>query len=398
MEAVSSRLVRPPTRFDTRQCLENRFTGAQSLRNPRPICFAGSFEANVTNQAWNMKWTVLVPAESRLLVDEAQPTPDVRAIFYRVHGSSLAQRALRKIGRLDLDQVMSKRLELSQGLDSLREVNAMWLPPTYLSPSEMGWLLDRLPELKWVYSQMTGTDHLDLDHFRKRGIKVSNNGQLSSRRVAEMALADIFAQAKRLPMHMKLQRRRRWKSLQSDDVSRQTVGIIGTGNIGTELARLCRAVGLRVIGASRDPKRLGLASKAFDHLVGLEDELDELLRESDYVVLALPLKPATRGLIGAEQLSRLKRDATLINVARGSLVDERALCRALRRGALAAAYIDCPTTMPPAPWSELYRTPNLVLTHYSSVNSPRALQDAFEQFTLGLEQLAQTGAPPDRVA
>lgn len=344
-----------------------------------------------------MKWTVLAPLESRDLF-EGQQLPGVQAAFYRIRSEPLAQRASRKLGWLGAGRVFTERLELFECEDCLREVDALWLSPAYVPPSQMASLLDQLPKLKWVYSQMKGTDHLDLDYFRRRGVKASNNGQLSSRRVAEMALAAIIAQAKRLPEHILLQQRRRWRSLPCDDLSRQTVGIIGTGNIGKELATLCRAVGLRVIGASRDPGRLSADKMAYDRLFRLEDELDELLGESDYVVLTLPLNRETRGLINAERLSRMKRDATLINVARGGLVDERMLCRALRHGALGAAYIDCPTRIPPAPWSQLYRTPNLVLTHYSSVNSPRALEDAFEQFASGLAQLFETGEPPDRVA
>ena len=344
-----------------------------------------------------MKWTVLAPVETRALF-ERQPSPAARVAFYDMRSASLPQRVFRKLGWLDDERIASDRLELFECDDCLREVKAIWLSKAYVPPWSLACLLDQLPELKWAYSQKTGTEHLDLDLLRRRGVKVSNNGALSSRRVAEMALANIFAQAKRLPEHVALHRRRRWMSLQCDDLSQQTVGIIGTGNIGNELARLCRAVGLRVIGATRDPGRSGADALAYDRLYRLDEELDALLGEADYVVLTLPLTQETRGLISAERLSRMKRDATLVNVARGGLVDEGALCRALRRGALGAAYIDCPTRMPPAPWSQLYRTPNLVVTHYSSVNSPRAMQDALEQFSSGLEQLRDTGEPPNRVA
>jgi phosphoglycerate dehydrogenase-like enzyme len=344
-----------------------------------------------------MTWTVLAPVESRVLFDR-QPLREAQVAFYEMRSASLAQRALRKLGWLDDERILADMLELFECEDCLREVKAIWLSKAYVPPSYLACLFDQLPELKWVYSQKAGTEHLDLDFLRSRGVKVSNNGQLSSRRVAEMALASIFAQAKQLPEHVALQRRRRWRSLQCDDLSRQTVGIIGTGNVGNELARLCRAVGLRVIGATRDLGRSRADATAYDRLFRLEDELDEMLGEADYVVLTLPLTGETRGLIGAERLSRMKSDATLVNVARGALVDEGALCRALRRGALGAAYIDCPTRMPPAPWSQLYRTPNLVVTHYSSVNSPRATQDALDQFRAGLEQLQETGEPPNRVA
>ena len=343
-----------------------------------------------------MKWTVLAPGESRTLFD-GQALHGVRVAFYEVRPASLPKRALRKLGLLENERMIADAWKLFECEDCLREVDAIWLSNAYVPPSHLAWLLEQLPELKWVYSQKAGTDHLDLDSFRRRGVKVSNNGPLSSRRVAEMALANIVAQAKQLPEHVALQRRRRWRSLPSHDLSRQTVGIVGTGNIGNELARLCRALGMRVIGATRDPQNSSADATAYARLFRLEGELDTLLAESDYVVLALPLTPETRGLISAARLTHMKPDATLVNVARGPLVDEGALCRALRRGALGAAYIDCPTHTPLPTWSQLYRAPKLVLTHYSSVNSPRAQEDAFEQFTSGLEQLRETGEPPNRV-
>ena len=130
-------------------------------------------------------------------------------------------------------------------------VAGFWTVPS----QQLEILLDRMPYLRWAYWQRAGTENMHCEIFKTRGIALSNSGSLVSRSVAEMNLACILAQAKRLPDHIQLQRRCRWKTLYCEDLSSQTVGIIGTGNIASETARLCRAIGMRVTAASRNPTR-----------------------------------------------------------------------------------------------------------------------------------------------
>jgi len=259
-------------------------------------------------------------------------------------------------------------------------------------------LLNRLPGLEWVYSQMAGYDHLDLEMFEKRGIMVSNNGDFSSRRVAEMALACIFAHAKRLQKHFAMQRKRKWQSLPCDDLHRQTVGIIGTGNIGREVAMLCRAIGMRVVGASRSPNRFGDDPSPYHRIVPLYGGLDSLLAESDHVVVAVPLNGQTRSLIGRNELNRMKWNSSLINISRSAIVDEIALCKALTEGRVGGAYIDPPSSLFSSLFSCIYRTPKLVFTHNSSANSPYVNKESYEQFIKGINNIIETGQPPNRVA
>jgi phosphoglycerate dehydrogenase-like enzyme len=339
---------------------------------------------------------VLVPTESRSLF-ATRPVAGVDPLACRLRPERLDRRALRHAGWLSPRRSLDARLEIEGGERAAQAI-ALWLAPgPYLPPPQMRSLLDRLPRLRWIYSQVAGTDHLDLGEFQGRGIMLSNSGGLSSRRVAEMALAAIIAHAKRLPAHLELQRAHRWQSLAGDELGRQTVGIVGTGAIGHELAHLCRAIGMQVIGASRHPDRFGPDPAPYHRVLHLGGELKTLLGESDYVVLALPLTDGTRGLIDAAALAQMRPSAALVNVARGPVVDEDALCAALARRLLAAAYIDRPTVLPPPRWSRLYRTPNLVLTHYSAAASPRAIEEAFTRFTAGLHALLTTGTPPDLV-
>ena len=339
---------------------------------------------------------VLVPAESKPLLDKAGDT-GLLPVFYEIHSEPLAHKVRRKLGLLKPSRGLDMRLSIADPGEGIRECVAFWLSPSlYLPQTQMSALLERLPRLGWVYSQMTGTEHLDVGRFRQQGIMVSNAGNLSSRRVAEMALANILSHAKRLPEHQEMQRVRKWKSLPCRDLAEQAVGIIGTGNIGREVAGLCGVLGMRVIGASRDPARQRAESPAFNEVVSFDD-LEALLQQSDYVVLTLPLNNETKGLIGREELSTMKTSACLVNVSRGAIIDEDALCDALSRGTIGAAYIDVPRKIPPSRRSRLYRAPNMMLTHYSSANSRNVMSDAFQQFISGVAALREGHEPPNRV-
>ena len=332
-----------------------------------------------------MACLALVPIETRRLFEQHGPA-DVACLFYRMRKEPLIWKVLRKAGLVGPQRALDRRFRIVEGDGRPCDVEVLWLSTSaWFPPDQMSCLLDRLGRARWVYSQATGTDHLDLDDFQHRGVMVSNIGRLNSRRVAEMALADVLAQAKRLPEHIAMYRSRRWRSLASQRLSDLTVGIVGTGNIGGELARLCRALGIRVIGASRTPSRFGADPCPYDRLVPLAGGLGTLLAEADHVVLTLPLNEETRGLIGPAELALMKPKSSLINVSRGALVDEVALCDALSDGRIAAAYIDVPCRLRPGRWHGLYRTPGVILTHYSAANVEGSLEAAFEQFVGDLE-------------
>ena len=344
-----------------------------------------------------MVFTVLVPYNSKGNFLQIR-FPDFQPVYYQPKDECLFQRVIRKLGLRDIRQTLEARLGIVEGNDLLGKTYALWLSPDlFLPASLMGYMLDQLPGLKWVYSQLTGTDHLDLEIFRERGVMVSNSGELNSRRTAEMALACVFAHCKRLPKHIAMEWACNGQSLPSHDLLRQTIGILGTGNVGKEAAKLCRAIGMHVVGASRDPIRFGDDPFPYHRVVRLDEDLGSLLAEADHVILALPLTPETRGLIGRNELRRMKPNASLINVARGAIVNDLELCKALYDGTIAAAYIDPPTRHSSPLFRRLCRAGNLVLTHNSAANSPHRQKEAFEQFIGGLREIMETGLPPNRV-
>ena len=276
---------------------------------------------------------------------------------------------------------------------ALEQVSALWLSASLtLSATETEQLLSALPRLRWVYSQRTGTDHLPLDCYQRRGIPVANTGDLTSGWVAQMNLACILSHAKRIPQHIHQQQRRQSGAIYCDDFSDQTVVIIGTGHIGSATARLCQAVGMSVIGLSRNPQRPPPAG--FDQVLDLDSQAHEGLAAADHLVLALPLCAATRALIGRQQLALLKPSASIVNLARPQIVDENALLDALRDGALGAAYVSGLEDVSRLRRHRAAQQHNLIVTHYSDAHLRKKNRLAFAQF-LGLLERWQAPAEAD---
>lgn len=221
------------------------------------------------------------------------------------------------------------------------------------------------PDLRLIQCASHGFDYVDLDAARARNVPVCNIGSSGAEKqnVAEQTFALMLALAKQLvPAHTALVDAD-WAlpRLQQSvtELSGKTLGVIGLGHIGEEVARRAVAFDMTVVytgpgrAAAEREARLGGA-----RYVGLHD----LLRTSDYVTLHAPLTEATRHLLDAERLALLKPTAFVINTARGALIDQDALADALERGALAGAGIDVFDPEPPTPALRLLKAPNVVLS------------------------------------
>jgi phosphoglycerate dehydrogenase-like enzyme len=202
----------------------------------------------------------------------------------------------------------------------------------------------------------------------------------------------VLAVSRRLPQLLELQRERTWQPLPGVELRDVTIGIVGLGSIGQAVASLATAFGCRVIATRRGTAAAAGAAPARDDeaerlvppphvdLVLPPDGLPRLLAESDFVVLALPLTADTADLLDARALARVKPGAWLINVARGGLIDERALVRALRDGPLGGAVLDAFRDEPLPPDSPLYGLPNCIVTPHTSWSSGRVLARSVELF------------------
>jgi phosphoglycerate dehydrogenase-like enzyme len=218
-------------------------------------------------------------------------------------------------------------------------------------------LLARLPRLRLLVTTGMGNVAIDLDAARERGIVVSGTGGVVTA-TAELTWALILALARQIPREDRSVRDGGWQETVGIDLAGRTLGIVGLGRLGTRVARVAQAFEMETIAWSQnlDPAVAAAAG------VSAVADRDELLSRADVVTIHLRLSDRTRGLIGAEELARMKPGALLVNTSRGPIVDEPALIEALRSGRLAGAALDV-FDVEPLPADHPLRTlPRTILT------------------------------------
>ncbi|HEX9549717.1 MAG TPA: D-2-hydroxyacid dehydrogenase [Candidatus Limnocylindrales bacterium] len=271
----------------------------------------------------------------------------------------------------------------------------------WLSSEAFDRLVARAPRLTWVHSATSGVERALTPAALDRGIVVTNARGVFTRPIAEHVLMLILAISRRLPQLLELQRERTWQPLEGVELRELTIGIVGYGSIGRAVASLAGAFGARVIAlrrnASGPPPTVDESDETFpfgpapERVVG-PGGLHELLAASDVVVLAAPLTPETESMIDETALAAMRPDAWLINVARGRLVDDRALLRALEEGRIGGAALDTFREEPLPPSSPFYDLPNVIVTPHTSWSSARVLDRSIELFCGNLRRYA-TGRP-----
>ena len=203
-------------------------------------------------------------------------------------------------------------------------------------------VLSCAPKLRAVSKYGVGVDNIDLDYCKAHGIRVSRTVGANSEAVADYTMALILAVARRLIVIDEKCRRMDWSKLTSRDVSHATLGLFGLGAIGRLVARRAQGFGMRVIAYDV------FWDKDYAKANGIEyAEPDVVFSTADFISLHLPLTPETAGFVGERELSLMKPDAILINTARGGLVDENALFKALREKRIYGAGLDAFTHEPP---------------------------------------------------
>lgn len=228
-------------------------------------------------------------------------------------------------------------------------------------------VLDRCPRLKIVAKYGVGLDNLDRDACRDRGIAVGWTPGVNKRSVAEMVVGQMIGLSRNLFTHSRLLASGDWHKDGGRQFSDMTVGIVGLGHIGRELARLLQPFGCRLLGNDI----LDRAAFARKHRVQLVAK-EELFFRSDIVTLHVPLTAATAHLINARTLRLMQPEAFLVNTSRGGVVDQQALKAALRKGRLAGAAIDVYEEEPPTDRS-LLGLPNLICTPHIAGNAAEAV-------------------------
>jgi len=233
-------------------------------------------------------------------------------------------------------------------------------------PLELAPTLAQRPKLRWIQATSSGVGRLvGRVGLRDSSVAVTTASGVHARPLAEFALLALLMFGKRTLELVADQRARRWQRHAGEELRGKTVCVVGLGKVGCEVARLARAFDMRVVGTVRAVRGRTAEELGVDRLEGPEG-LDDLLGEADAVVLAAPDTSETRALLDARRLGLMKRDAVLVNVGRGSLVDERALVEALRSGHLRGAALDVFEREPLPPESPLWDLPNVFVSPHSA--------------------------------
>ena len=249
-------------------------------------------------------------------------------------------------------------------------------------------LLLHAPNLKLVTNLAVGYNNIDVKALRKRGIMATNTPGVLTNTTADLVWGLLLATARRIPESERYLREGKWKSwypmqLVGKDVSGSTIGIIGMGRIGQAVARRAKGFDMKILYNNRRRRHEVEEMYGF-HYVSLED----LLKQSDFVVIMTPFNNDTVGLIGAEELALMKDDAVLINASRGGIIDENALYDTLKNGKLWAAGLDVFEQEPIALNHPLLTLPNVVaLPHIGSAS----LQTRTAMLMLNVKELTAYG-------
>ncbi len=250
-------------------------------------------------------------------------------------------------------------------------------------------LLNHAPNLRFIQSISAGTDQFSRPLFKERGVRLASASGVNARAVAEHAVALMLALSRRLLEARDNQHKHHWRGMigdlsrREDELGGKTVLVVGMGKIGHHFSTLSRAFGMKVIGIRRHPEQ-GTNGADTIHAIG---ELLALLPQADYVVLTCALTPETESLIDQAAFTAMAPHARLINVARGRVVDEAALIKAIQDGRIDSAGLDVCVEEPLPASSALWDLPNVLITPHSAGETRRYEDNVIDLLMGNLEQL-----------
>ena len=282
----------------------------------------------------------------------------------------------------------SKEAQQDKLLERVQDADIIMLANQPLSAE----IINACPKLKMLSVAFTGVDHVALDACRARNILVCNAAGYSTNAVAELTFGLAISVIRNIvPCDARCRRAGTKDGLVGFELFGKTFGVVGTGAIGARVAKIAAAFGCRVLAYSRTAKQ-ELVDAGVQYV-----SLDELLAQSDFVSLHVPLTDATRGLINADAIAKMKQGAVLLNTARGQVVDSAALAEALNAGKLAGAGIDVFEGEPPiAENHPLCSAKNTVLTPHVAFASREALETRADIVFANIEKWLN-GAPQNVV-
>lgn len=228
--------------------------------------------------------------------------------------------------------------------------------------------LQRYPSLQWLHLFSAGVDHM-LDDLRRFDLTVTNSAGLHAPPIAEWVIAMLLMHVKQLPEMVDKFERHEWEKVRGSELNNCTLGIVGAGGLGREIAVRAAGMQMRVIG-------LRSSGAPLEHIERMyrPHEMHTMLAECDYVVISAPLTAETQGMIGEAELRAMRPSAVLLNVARGSIVQTEPLLRALNEGWIAGAYLDVTDPEPLPPDHPLWEARNVFITAHTSAITPRSAE------------------------
>ena len=250
--------------------------------------------------------------------------------------------------------------------------------------------LEAAKKLRWIHSPSAAIHQFLFPEFVASDVILTNARDVHGPVVAEHVIALIFALAKKIPQAARFQQQHIWgqeiawrAGQRPREIAGATIGLVGLGSIGRAVAKHAAALGMNVIAAREHPSQ---PKPEHVHEVLPSSRLEELLARSDYVVLAAPVTPATQSMISRPQLAKMKRDACIINVGRGVLIDEPALIEALRDHKIGGAALDVFEQEPLAPDSPLWDLDNLLITPHTAGMTEKLWERHYALFSENLSR------------
>lgn len=290
---------------------------------------------------------------------------------------SIDDRLLKKVKEKFGDDIEIVSAKKAEGVDEkLKEFDVL---VTSL-PEVKQETFERMGNLKWVQCAMAGINHLPLDYFREKDIILTNARGVHRVQMSEYTVGLLLAIVRRSDHYLKAQMKKKWDYVTNDELYGKTVGFLGVGAIAKETAKKLKAFDVRIIGVKNKVEEV----EYFDEIYG-KDQIDKVLEQSDYIITLLPLTDETYHIIGEEQFKKMKDTAWFINIARGSIVDEKALVKALQEGRIAGAGLDVFEQEPLPGDSPLWDMENVILTPHIAGPTPYYMERFVDVLLTNLE-------------
>ncbi len=245
-------------------------------------------------------------------------------------------------------------------------------------------MIERAPNLKWIQVFLAGIDGFKAKGLLPDNIVFTKTAGIQGTTMAEAIIARMLMFAKQMPTYFQQKLAKTWERAESITLHGKTLGIVGLGNVGKELARLGKAFGMRVIANRRSAKKVGLARNV--DLLLPSSHLHQLLAESDFVALTLPLTPDTQKMIGAKEFDVMKSSAYIINISRGQIIDEEALTKALESKQIAGAGLDVFAVEPLPQESVLWNMQSVIISPHIAASMDGYPELATELFCENLRR------------